>query len=115
MRSVSADFCAEAGTAPAPIAAISITPPKVLRIVPPPCRERNNRSDSSQRQEGLAVGMASRGIISAKRRAGSLRDRRVEVAAVENQVVSDDEADLGRAQEGAGIAELGRITDAPGI
>jgi hypothetical protein len=33
MRSVSADFCAEAGTAPAPIAAISITPPKVLRIV----------------------------------------------------------------------------------
>ena len=43
------------------------------------------------------------------------RDRRVEVAPIENEVVPDDEADLGRAQEGTGIAELCRIADAAGV
>ena len=42
-------------------------------------------------------------------------DRRVEVAAVENKIVADDEADLRGAQKGARVAELGGIADATGV
>jgi hypothetical protein len=39
-------------------------------------------------------------------------DRRIEVPAVENQIVPNNEPDFRRAQERAGIAELRRIADA---
>src|ERR1700722_19081558 len=42
-------------------------------------------------------------------------DRRIKVAAVQDQVVSDDESDLSRAQERACVTKLRGIADAAGV
>src|SRR6185312_8495884 len=64
---------------------------------------------------GLTTPRPTSGLLPRRRPAlRRLPHRRVEGAAVEQQVLADDKARRGGAEEGAGIAELGRVADAAG-
>src|ERR1035437_1480835 len=102
IRSVSADFCACAG--PARVATRRSPPNHARLYIPAPTIRSNDpgtvRADDAPQQELVAsFRLAHRGI---KR------------AAVQQQILPDDVPRGGGAEEGAGLAELRRITDAPG-